>query len=410
MHLRLITVPLLLAGSGFTQSPWSPPTAVTTLKSTAADSGPNLSFDGLTVHFASFRSGDWEIYTASRPAPGAAWTAPTQVTALGGTGTDDQPFLAVGDLEIWFASNRAGGAGGFDILRSTRAGVAAPWNPPTFVTELNSSGSESAFSVTADGLEAFVLSTGWGAPAAPNNAIFRATRAATNLPFGTPTLVTELANTNTHRDCEIAADGLTIVYTEFVSPRLKVLVATRPDRVSPFGAPVVWTEFDTVGTATGVVGFSLAATGDEALLAAGFAAAAGGQELMSTRRSVPYGAGCGGAAPLALAASVPLLGSSWDFTTTAIDPVSPLAITFFGLTATTIPLTPLGAPGCSAHVDTLLTSLGAASVGGSATVSIVVPAAPALTGFALTAQSACLTLGNTLGIYTSNGVRGMLGP
>lgn len=408
-HCRF-TVPLLLTASGFAQSAWSPPTAVTTLNSTAADSGPHLSFDGTTVHFASFRSGDWEIYTATRTAVGQPWSAPTLVSALGGTGTDDQPFLAVGDLEIYFASNRTGSAGGFDILRSTRPAVLAPWSTPTFVTELNSSGSESAFSMTADGLEAFFLSTGWGAPAAPNNAIFRATRAATNLPFGTPTLVTELANSNTHRDCQITPDGLGIVYTEFVSPRLKVLFATRPDRNTPFGTPVVWTEFDNVGTATGVFGFALATSGDEALLAAGFAAAAGGQELMSTRRSVPYGIGCGGGAPLALAAGVPLLGSNWDFTTSAIDPVSPLAITFFGLLVTTIPLDPLGAVGCSAHVDSLLTSLAATNVGGSATVTIAVPASAALAGFTLTAQSVCLTLGNSLGIYTSNGVHGMLGP
>lgn len=401
--------PVVLLAAAAAQSSWSAPTFEPVLNSTAADSGPHLSFDGLTLYFASFRSSNWEIYASTRTAPGAAWSAPALVTELGGSGTEDQPFLAVGDLEIYFSSTRAGGAGGSDIMRSTRASTALPWGVPTFVTELNGAGAESAFSVTADGLEAYLLTTSWGAPAAPNNAIFRATRASTALPFSTPTLVAELSNSNTHRDCEIAPDGLSIVYTEFVSPRLKVMYASRPDRVSPFAAPVVWTEFDNVGTTTGVYSFTRSLAGDEAFLAAAFATAAGGQEIMTTRRSLPYGDGCGVAAPLALAATAPVLGANWDFTTSNIDPVSPIAITFFGLVETAIPLAGIGAPGCFANVDSLLTSLAGANVSGSAVLSVPVPAAPALTGFALKAQSVCLTLGNSLGLYTSNGVRGTLG-
>lgn len=402
--------PFLLAASLVAQSTWSAPVFETALNSTAADAGPHLSFDGLLLYFASFRSGNWEIYESSRAFPGGPWSAPVLLPELGGTATDDQPFLAIGNLEVFFASTRAGGAGGFDILRSTRLATNLPWDPPTFVTELNSSGAESSFSMTADGLECYMLTTGWGAPAAPNNAIFRATRTSVALPFGTPTLVAELANANTHRDCEIAPDGLSIVYTEFVSPRLKVLYASRPDRVSPFSAPVVWTEFDNVGTATGVFAFTRSVAGDEAFLAAGFAAAAGGQEIMSTRRSMPYGAGCGAPLALALVATAPVLGASWDFTTSNVDPLSPIAITFFGLSQIALPLDFLGAVGCTAYVDAMVGSIGSPNLGGTALLSIGVPANPALAGFSLKAQSVCLTLGNPFGLYTSNGVVGTLGP
>ena len=47
--------------------------------------------------------------------------------------------------------------------------------------------------------------------------MFTATRLSPALPFGTPTLVTEFSNANTHRDCEVSADGLSIVYTEYIS-------------------------------------------------------------------------------------------------------------------------------------------------------------------------------------------------
>lgn len=410
--LRPTAIPFLFAAVAAAQSSWSAPVLEPALNSTASDAGPHLSFDGLTVHFASFRTGNWEIFSSTRPYPGGAWSAPVQVVELGGTGVDDQPFLVAGGLEIVFASNRTGGLGGFDLMRSTRASTALPWDPPTFDPSLNSTGSESSFSTTADGLEAYFLSTGWGAPAAPNNAIFRATRTSTAVPFGTPALVTELANANTHRDCEIAPDGLAIAYTEFLPApisRLRVFFSTRPDRQSPFAPPTTWSEFDNVGTLSGVFGFSLSWTGDEAMLAAGFAAAAGSQELMNTRRSLFYGAGCGAPVPLALTCTTPVLGTNWDFTTTNVDAVSPVAITFFALAQTSLPLDFLGAIGCTALVDTLVTSATAPNVAGTAVLSVALPGSATLSGAVLTAQSVCFTLGNPFGLYTSNGVRGMLG-
>lgn len=414
MVLRVRTggISLLLVASAVAQSSWSAPVFETALNSTATDTGPHVSFDGLTLYFASYRTVDWEIWASTRAYPGSAWSAPVQVTELGGFGADDQPFLAVGNLEVYFISLRAGGAGGYDILRATRAGPAVPWNPPTFVTELNSGGEESAFSLTADGLQAYFLSTGWGAPSWPSNAIFRATRASTALPFGTPALVGELATANTHRDCEISPDGLSIVYTEFLpapTSRLKVLYATRPDLVSPFSAPLVWTEFDNVGTSLGVYSFTRSFAGDEAFLAAGFAAAAGGQEIMSTRRSVPYGAGCGGPSPLALTCDVPVLGANWNLITSNVDPLSPIAVTFFGQLQVALPLDFLGAIGCFANVDGLLGSLTSPAVGGTAQLTVAVPANLALMGFVLRTQSACLTLGNPFGLYTSNGMASTLG-
>ncbi|HEX5051430.1 MAG TPA: hypothetical protein VFZ65_06630 [Planctomycetota bacterium] len=413
----LYTIPtsLLLAAAVTAQGGWSAPVFEPALNSTAADSGPHLSFDGLTLHFASFRVngsmiGNWEIYSSTRGFPGDAWSAPVPVNELNDpAATDDQPFLVVGDLEIYFASTRAGGLGGFDILHSTRAATNQPWDPPTFVTELNSAGSESSFSLTADGLEAYILTTGWGAPFAPQNAIFRATRPSTGMPFGTPTVVSELLTPNTHRDCEIAPDGLSIVYTEFISPRLKVFYAERPNTGAPFGTPVVWTEFDNVGTLSGVFSFTRAVAGNEAFLAAGFAAAAGGQEIMSTRRSVAYGTGCGAPLPLGLGATAAVLGSNWDFTTTHIDPISPIAVTFFGNTRVFVPIDFLGATGCFAHIDALNGSLTGVNMSGTSVASLPVPLNLVLIGQSLTAQSVCLTLGNAFNLYTSNGIEGTIG-
>lgn len=271
-----------MATSLLAQASWEQPVLEAALNSTAADTGPHLSFDGTTMHFASFRSGNWEIYVSTRAGAGSPWGAPTLVTELSDPSTDDQPFMTLAGDELWFSSLRAGGQGGFDILRSAWSAATQSWLPPQFVTELNSSGSESAISITLDGLEAFYLSTGFGNPGGNNNSIFRASRSSTSAPFNPPTLVSELFNGNTHRDVEIAWDGLSITYTEFVGGRLQVFQADRPDRNAPFLPPRMLTDFSTVGTVSGVFSFTRAHQGNEAFLAAGFATAAGGQEILRT--------------------------------------------------------------------------------------------------------------------------------
>jgi len=287
-HHRLFSpLPFVLLSAALAaQAGWSVPVLEPALNSTASDAGPHLSIDGLTLHFASYRSGNWEIYSSTRAAIGGPWSTPVQETALGGSTVEDQPFLSADGLEILFSStNRAGGTGSSDVLRATRASVSSPWDPPTFVTEVNSTVAESAPSMTADGLELFFLSSGWGNPSGNNNSIFVATRAAVGQPFGTPALVTEFSNPNTHRDVEVSADGLTITYTEYLPApvsRIKVFYSERVSRTSPWNPPSVWTEFDTVGTLQGVYSFTRSYSGNEAFLAAGFATAAGSQEIMST--------------------------------------------------------------------------------------------------------------------------------
>ena len=393
--------PVLLLAALTAQSAWSVPVLETALNSTASDSGPHLSFDGLTLHFSSFRSGNWEIFSATRPFPGGPWSAPVQEPALSDTAVEDQPFLALGDLELYFTSSRPGGAGSSDILRSTRAAPGLPWGPPAFVTELNSAGADAGFSMTGDGLEAYFLTTGWGVVGTANQ-IVRATRTSTSAPFNPPAIVAELANANTHRDCEISFDGLSIAYSESTPAGVKIHVATRPDRLSPFAPPVIVTDFDVVGV--NIFGFTRSFGGDEAILAAVFPAANGSQELMNTRRSLFYGGGCGAPAPLTLAAPAPVIGASWDLTTTNIDPVSPVSFTFFGQAQISQSLDFVGMTGCFANTDATLGSLTAPATGGSSTLSIPVPNDPALAGFVLTAQSVCLTAGNFFGLYSSNGV------
>ncbi|MFT6081635.1 MAG: hypothetical protein ACI8UD_002920 [Planctomycetota bacterium] len=107
----------------------------------------------------------------------------------------------------------------------------------------------------------------------------------------------------------------------------------------------------------------------------------------------------------------PVIGGNWDLTTTGIDAVSPIAITFLGNRGPAIPMLAIGlnAPGCDINLSTILGSLSAPALAGSATVTLAIPANPALAGQLLSGQSISLTLSNAANIVTSNGLEGTLG-
>ena len=85
---RLLTfVPALLATTLAAQSGWSVPVLETALNSTAADTGPHLSLDGVTLHFGSYRTTNWEIWSSTRPAIARSASAPPNLPSTPSRGT-----------------------------------------------------------------------------------------------------------------------------------------------------------------------------------------------------------------------------------------------------------------------------------------------------------------------------------
>ncbi len=59
------------------------------------------------------------------------WSTPINLgTTINSTANDQQPAISKDGLSLYFASNRAGGMGGFDMYVSQRADVNDPWGPP----------------------------------------------------------------------------------------------------------------------------------------------------------------------------------------------------------------------------------------------------------------------------------------
>lgn len=133
-------------------------------------------------------------------------------------------------------------------------------------------------------------------------------------------------------------------------------------------------------------------------------------DTLDCASNATYGTGCNG---LTLNSNQPILGRNWVLTTTGIDPISPIAITFFGAGRVDpgLPLTLIGinAPGCSVAITGLVGNLSGPNGGGTASVTIPVPLSASLKGGSLAAQSLCLTTANPGLMSTSNGLEGFLG-
>jgi len=94
------------------------PVRVAELSSSSGETGTWVSADCTLAYFASTRSTDNRIYTASRPAAGAPWSAPALVddfVALGGDQED--PWISPDRRTFVFASDASGSK---DVYISTR--------------------------------------------------------------------------------------------------------------------------------------------------------------------------------------------------------------------------------------------------------------------------------------------------
>ena len=124
---------------------------------------------------------------------------------------------------------------------------------------------------------------------------------------------------------------------------------------------------------------------------------------------VTYGTGCG--SPLMLDSNLPVIGTNWNFTTTQVDAVSPVAFTVFGDRGPAVPLSALGldAPGCFFQLATWLSTVSGPNLGGTTVVTVAIPSNLALIGLPLSGQSFCFSLANPASLVSSNGVQGIVG-
>lgn len=101
------------------------------------ESGPCLSDDGLSLYFASNRpggSGDFDIWVATRKTPGDPWGEPVNLgPVVNSDDYDNHPSISPDGLTLYFDSRRpaAGDSFGFnDIYMTHRDTIGGAWSQP----------------------------------------------------------------------------------------------------------------------------------------------------------------------------------------------------------------------------------------------------------------------------------------
>ena len=194
---------------------WGEPANVTAVNSPAIDLVPALSSDGHYLFFASNRPGGqggfdiWSSYRHDKHGD-LGWGAPTPITAINSPALDAGPSYLAGKEDegrpahLFFASNRGGTN---DIYVSTQTADGS-WGPAVLVPELSTSFDDSRPSIRRDGLEIFFNSTRGGDPD-----LWVATRASLDDPWSEPTNVGSIVNSAADEiQCNLSWDGRTLMF------------------------------------------------------------------------------------------------------------------------------------------------------------------------------------------------------
>lgn len=135
-------------------------TKVTELLGPGDDAEPTLVPDGSAVYFATWRGADtsWSIWSAARKSSGE-FEAPRPVAAVNRAGSHEVcPVISSDDRTLYFASDRPGGYGSWDIWVTTRASKLDSFGEPVVVSELSSATHDVPAWLSPDGCEMILSS------------------------------------------------------------------------------------------------------------------------------------------------------------------------------------------------------------------------------------------------------------
>lgn len=216
-------------------------TLVAELSSRDKDDNPTLTGDLLQICFTSTRANSTDradVWCAERAARTERFDEPFEITAVNSDAFETSPALSLDGLDLWFSSDREGGAGEADIYVASRATRTDPWAAPTVVPELNSEFDDIP---RPPAMGDTVMPLG-SRRTDDTYFTYLATRPSANEAFGTPVLIEELTGPGLIIvDSQLSEDGLLLLFTTVAEDDAPadLYAATRPSLNAPFGAPVL---------------------------------------------------------------------------------------------------------------------------------------------------------------------------
>ncbi|MBN2315392.1 MAG: ankyrin repeat domain-containing protein [Sedimentisphaerales bacterium] len=219
-----------------------------TVNSAANEWDPEISTDGLSLHFNSYRpggSGKADLWVATRKTAGAPWGEPVNLGPMvNSSANENAPCLSTDGLTLYFSSDRPGGHGDRDLWVTTRTSTKDPWGTPANLgPTVNSYTSDHAPSVSSDGLELYFAEHSRGPKrlgGMGNADIWVSTRKTKDDPWGTPVNLGPRINTSGFDmgPC-ISNDGLVLYFCRLQEEdtRWQLWAATRSTKEDFWGNP-----------------------------------------------------------------------------------------------------------------------------------------------------------------------------
>ncbi|UCE64219.1 MAG: PD40 domain-containing protein [Nitrospirota bacterium] len=201
-----------------TEDPWTEPVNLGPMvNSSAYESGPFISADGLSLYFQSERPGGIEgsrdIWVTTRPTTEYPWTEPVNLgLTVNSYKRDARPCISSDGLSLYFDSRRPGGFGYDDLYVTTRASEEDEWGVPVNLgPTVNHSRQDFNARISADGRLLFFVSA--DRPGFPGKDIWVTRRQAITDDWGAPVnLGTPINSSAGEGGVSIATDGRTLYF------------------------------------------------------------------------------------------------------------------------------------------------------------------------------------------------------
>ena len=245
-------------------TPFGAPEKLTGLGFAAASSqwGPALSPDASTMILSNSAGAVAEdLYQATRPDRGAAFSLASALTNLNTGAGEGTPFFSFDGLRLYFYSARAGGLGGRDIYVSARPSLLDALGSPNLVAGVNSSSADHMPWVSPDELRMYFTSN--RAPSEGGYDLFVATRSTPSGTFANVHPLSELDTVSSDEGASLTADELTVFFCSNRSNgagKFDIWMSTRATKTGTFSAPV---DAPVVNTAADELNVAVSADGRE---------------------------------------------------------------------------------------------------------------------------------------------------